>query len=54
MRSYDIFELILILLWLTILGLQVYLFGYEDGKRAGRRLGGREDGGSCERKEDEQ
>ncbi len=56
MHWYDIFELILILVWLTVLGLQVYLFGYESGERAGRKLGcrcRREGKCPCEQKEGE-
>ena len=54
MHWYDVFELILILIWLTVLGLQLYLFGFEKGERVGRHLGcrcRREGGCPCERQE---
>jgi len=33
MNWYEIVELILILVWVTVLGLLVYQFGYESGER---------------------
>jgi hypothetical protein len=43
MNYSDIIDLILILMWIVVLSLNTYLFGYGDGVRAARRARAKEE-----------